>query len=304
MSHSASNDSSTDAKKRYACKECDKAFSTSSHLGRHCRVHTGVKDYKCDFPGCETRCSRPDNLQAHKRVHFSSQPRTKGKKPRGKHSTASSDSHPSPGSSTSSSSPTDHAHQPSSPEMYRTPASRFSSVSASSSPQPFMSHRFHRSGVEPPAVPRSRCMLKIDSTTSPSHLRRHLIRGRECLVCACRTPPDLPILCRPPSSAVPQTSHLTRLIPACYSKTYRRCKDAATYINLTLPRLPGRPHHRNTHTLHTLIRLPSPASSTLHPALHHLMLHRPEHRIPRLQSFPIFNNSRPTRSAPKIQNRM
>ncbi|KAJ7367244.1 hypothetical protein B0H14DRAFT_2373095 [Mycena olivaceomarginata] len=50
--------------KRYVCPECDKAFSTSSHLGRHARVHTGEKSYKCDYPGCETRCSRADNLQA------------------------------------------------------------------------------------------------------------------------------------------------------------------------------------------------------------------------------------------------
>ncbi|KAJ6508422.1 hypothetical protein C8R45DRAFT_816571 [Mycena sanguinolenta] len=61
MSQSESSDAS---KKRYVCLECDKAFSTSSHLGRHSRVHIGEKSYKCDFPGCETRCSRADNLQA------------------------------------------------------------------------------------------------------------------------------------------------------------------------------------------------------------------------------------------------
>ncbi|KAJ6585276.1 hypothetical protein B0H19DRAFT_1250139 [Mycena capillaripes] len=136
MAHSSSNDPSpTEVKqKRYVCQDCDKAFSTSSHLGRHSRVHTGVKDYKCDWPGCETRCSRQDNLQAHKRVHLQG---SKPKKSRG-NSAASSDSHPSPASSSSSSSPTDFTYRPSPPEMFRTPASRFS-MSASNSPQPMMS---------------------------------------------------------------------------------------------------------------------------------------------------------------------
>jgi hypothetical protein len=55
---------SADAKRRYVCPDCDKAFSTSSHLGRHSKVHTGEKNYECTFPGCGVRCSRQDNLQA------------------------------------------------------------------------------------------------------------------------------------------------------------------------------------------------------------------------------------------------
>ncbi|KAK7048612.1 hypothetical protein R3P38DRAFT_2416745, partial [Favolaschia claudopus] len=50
------------ANRRYPCTDCDKVFSTSSHLGRHQRVHTGEKSYKCEFPGCSTTCSRKDNL--------------------------------------------------------------------------------------------------------------------------------------------------------------------------------------------------------------------------------------------------
>ncbi|KAJ7029280.1 hypothetical protein C8F04DRAFT_963154 [Mycena alexandri] len=64
MSCSSSADASDPAKKRYVCPDCEKAFSTSSHLGRHSRVHTGEKNYRCNFPGCETRCSRLDNLHA------------------------------------------------------------------------------------------------------------------------------------------------------------------------------------------------------------------------------------------------
>ncbi|KAJ7131688.1 hypothetical protein C8R43DRAFT_895649 [Mycena crocata] len=61
MSSTSANDTST---KRYVCPDCDKAFSTSSHLGRHSRVHTGEKNYPCSFPGCDYKCSRQDNLQA------------------------------------------------------------------------------------------------------------------------------------------------------------------------------------------------------------------------------------------------
>ncbi|KAI0796412.1 hypothetical protein BC629DRAFT_1273353, partial [Irpex lacteus] len=50
-------------KKKYSCNVCDRGFTTSGHLARHARVHTGERNHKCPFPGCETRCSRQDNLQ-------------------------------------------------------------------------------------------------------------------------------------------------------------------------------------------------------------------------------------------------
>ena len=50
-------------KKKHVCGVCSKAFTTSGHLSRHARVHTGERNHKCPFPGCETRCSRQDNLQ-------------------------------------------------------------------------------------------------------------------------------------------------------------------------------------------------------------------------------------------------
>ncbi|ESK87273.1 nrg1-like zn-finger transcription factor [Moniliophthora roreri MCA 2997] len=58
-------------KKKHVCSTCDRAFTTSGHLARHSRVHTGEKNHKCPFPGCETRCSRQDNLQQHYRIHLS-----------------------------------------------------------------------------------------------------------------------------------------------------------------------------------------------------------------------------------------
>lgn len=59
------------AKKKHICGTCDRAFTTSGHLARHSRVHTGERNHKCPFPGCETRCSRQDNLQQHYRIHLS-----------------------------------------------------------------------------------------------------------------------------------------------------------------------------------------------------------------------------------------
>ncbi|KAI0737841.1 hypothetical protein C8Q80DRAFT_1059907, partial [Daedaleopsis nitida] len=50
-------------KKKHVCSVCKRAFTTSGHLARHARIHTGERNHKCPFPGCETRCSRQDNLQ-------------------------------------------------------------------------------------------------------------------------------------------------------------------------------------------------------------------------------------------------
>ncbi|TBU24003.1 hypothetical protein BD311DRAFT_730447 [Dichomitus squalens] len=59
------------AKKKHVCHTCQRAFTTSGHLARHTRIHTGERNHKCPFPGCETRCSRQDNLQQHYRIHLS-----------------------------------------------------------------------------------------------------------------------------------------------------------------------------------------------------------------------------------------
>ncbi|OCH90006.1 hypothetical protein OBBRIDRAFT_698730, partial [Obba rivulosa] len=50
-------------KKKYVCQLCKRAFTTSGHLSRHTKTHTGERPHPCPFPGCEARCSRADNLQ-------------------------------------------------------------------------------------------------------------------------------------------------------------------------------------------------------------------------------------------------
>lgn len=51
-------------KKKHVCPTCERAFTTSGHLARHTRVHTGERNHKCPFPGCDTRCSRQDTCNS------------------------------------------------------------------------------------------------------------------------------------------------------------------------------------------------------------------------------------------------
>ena len=62
-SSSAPAPASSSKKASFECTSCTRKFSTRSHLVRHSRVHTGERKYACDYPGCEMRCSRKDNLQ-------------------------------------------------------------------------------------------------------------------------------------------------------------------------------------------------------------------------------------------------
>ncbi|KZT62076.1 hypothetical protein CALCODRAFT_446734 [Calocera cornea HHB12733] len=65
-------------KKKYVCDICDKAFSTSGHLTRHSKVHTGDKPFICPYPRCEKKCSRDDNLVQHFQVHLPKEDRKRG----------------------------------------------------------------------------------------------------------------------------------------------------------------------------------------------------------------------------------
>ncbi|KAK9376064.1 uncharacterized protein V1513DRAFT_440587 [Lipomyces chichibuensis] len=56
--------------RRYTC-HCGKSFTTSGHLARHMRIHTGEKNYVCPEKGCGARFSRQDNCMQHYRTHQS-----------------------------------------------------------------------------------------------------------------------------------------------------------------------------------------------------------------------------------------
>ncbi|KAL1920690.1 uncharacterized protein VTP21DRAFT_1067 [Calcarisporiella thermophila] len=60
------------AKRKYACNYpgCGKSFTTSGHLARHNRIHTGEKNFPCLVPGCTSRFSRQDNMLQHMRTHL------------------------------------------------------------------------------------------------------------------------------------------------------------------------------------------------------------------------------------------
>ncbi|KAI7878763.1 hypothetical protein K492DRAFT_208760 [Lichtheimia hyalospora FSU 10163] len=61
------------ARRKYRCSApgCDKSFTTSGHLARHNRIHTGEKNFHCLYHGCPSRFSRQDNMMQHYRTHLS-----------------------------------------------------------------------------------------------------------------------------------------------------------------------------------------------------------------------------------------
>jgi uncharacterized Zn-finger protein len=75
--------------KTYTC-HCNRSFTTSGHLARHMRIHTGEKNYTCPYAGCFARFSRQDNCMQHYRTHLGSntRPRAKGGASKQKKATA------------------------------------------------------------------------------------------------------------------------------------------------------------------------------------------------------------------------
>lgn len=57
-------------RRKYRCSVCPKGFTTSGHLARHNRIHTGEKSHACPFNNCKQRFSRQDNCLQHYRTHF------------------------------------------------------------------------------------------------------------------------------------------------------------------------------------------------------------------------------------------
>ncbi|EDO16671.1 hypothetical protein Kpol_1052p18 [Vanderwaltozyma polyspora DSM 70294] len=57
-------------RRKYICRVCSKGLTTSGHLARHYRIHTGEKNHFCPYEGCNQRFSRHDNCIQHYRTHL------------------------------------------------------------------------------------------------------------------------------------------------------------------------------------------------------------------------------------------
>lgn len=64
-------------KRKHTCKVCLRSFTTSGHLARHNRIHTGERKHFCPWPSCDARFARQDNCMQHYKTHKNGKKRTK-----------------------------------------------------------------------------------------------------------------------------------------------------------------------------------------------------------------------------------
>lgn len=67
------------SKRKHACTVCGRCFTTSGHLARHNRTHTGERKHVCPFPSCEARFARQDNCMQHYKTHINGRGRRRNK---------------------------------------------------------------------------------------------------------------------------------------------------------------------------------------------------------------------------------
>ncbi|KAJ3323320.1 transcriptional repressor [Blyttiomyces sp. JEL0837] len=72
ISNSGGEASPKREKKKHICNHegCGKVFTTSGHLARHRKLHSGVKGFTCPVPGCPNKFARRDNMVQHAKSHF------------------------------------------------------------------------------------------------------------------------------------------------------------------------------------------------------------------------------------------
>uniref|UniRef100_T1GZ30 C2H2-type domain-containing protein n=1 Tax=Megaselia scalaris TaxID=36166 RepID=T1GZ30_MEGSC len=64
---------STDAERRFQCKQCDKTFTQMTNLLRHIQtVHSGLRPFECEV--CHKTFTQQGNLQRHQLTHTGEKP--------------------------------------------------------------------------------------------------------------------------------------------------------------------------------------------------------------------------------------
>ncbi|KAI3405089.2 NRG1 [Candida oxycetoniae] len=68
-SSDAMSKSPRDPRRKHICKVCSRSFTTSGHLARHNKIHTGERKHECPWPSCDARFARQDNCMQHYKTH-------------------------------------------------------------------------------------------------------------------------------------------------------------------------------------------------------------------------------------------